>query len=84
MGPRPERPFFINRIMKEDPRYWQLLQVRPGITSYATIRNGYTDTMEKMLRRLEMDLYYLEHHSLWQDVKVLMLTAIYFAKGQKL
>ncbi len=75
VGPRPERPFFVDRIMKEDPRYRRLFQVRPGITSYATVRNGYTDTMEKMLRRLEMDLHDMEHHSLWQDLKVLVLTA---------
>lgn len=74
VGPRPERPFFVDKIMKEDSRYRYLFQVRPGITSNATIRNGYTDTMEKMLRRLEMDLHDLEHRSLWQDAKVLGLT----------
>ncbi len=74
VGPRPERPFFVDRIMKEDPRYRCLLQVCPGITSNATVRNGYTDTMEKMLRRLEQDLHDLEHRSPWQDLKVLVLT----------
>ncbi len=84
VGPRPERPFFVEQIMKEDPRYRCLFQVRPGITSYATIYNGYTDTMEKMLRRLEMDLHYLEHRSLWQDFKVLIFTVVYYARGQKM
>ena len=54
--------------MERDPRYKNLYQIRPGVTSYATLYNGYTDTMEKMLRRLDMDLYYLEHRSWWFDV----------------
>ena len=63
IGPRPERQFFIDQIMKEDPRYRFLFQIRPGVTSYATLYNGYTDTLEKMVRRLRYDLFYLEHRS---------------------
>ncbi|MBO7378372.1 MAG: sugar transferase [Bacteroidales bacterium] len=74
VGPRPERQFFIDKIMKEDPRYEYLYQIRPGVTSYATLYNGYTDTIEKMLRRLHYDLYYLEHRSFLFDCKVLWLT----------
>ena len=82
IGYRPERKFFIDQIMKEDPRYAFLYQIRPGVTSYATLYNGYTDTMEKMLRRLELDLYYLNHRSWWFDMKVLFLTfaSIVFGK----
>src|SRR3712207_2380395 len=65
VGPRPERRYYIDQIMKHDPRYPFLYQIRPGVTSYATLYNGYTDTMEKMLNRLELDLYYLEHRSWW-------------------
>lgn len=83
IGPRPERKYFIDKIMEEDPRYTYLYQVRPGVTSYATLYNGYTDTMEKMLRRLELDLYYLEHRSLWFDAKLLILTFINIAFGKK-
>lgn len=83
IGPRPERKYFIDKIMEEDPRYTYLYQVRPGVTSYATLYNGYTDTMEKMLRRLELDLYYLEHRSLWFDAKLLLLTFINIAFGKK-
>lgn len=83
IGPRPERKYFIDQIMKRDPRYVYLYQVRPGVTSYATLYNGYTDTMEKMLRRLELDLYYLEHRSLWFDAKLLILTFINIAFGKK-
>ena len=83
IGPRPERKFFIDQIVKHDPRYVYLYQIRPGVTSYATLYNGYTDTMEKMLRRLEMDLYYLEHRSFFFDIKILWLTFISIATGKK-
>lgn len=74
IGPRPERMYFINQIMEYDFRYTYLYQIRPGVTSYATLYNGYTDTMEKMLKRLEYDLYYLGHRSWWFDIKILWLT----------
>lgn len=83
IGPRPERKFYIDQIMERDPRYSYLYQVRPGVTSYATLYNGYTDTMEKMLRRLELDLYYLEHRSLWFDAKLLIQTFVNIAFGKK-
>lgn len=82
IGPRPERKFYIDQILEYDMRYVYLYQIRPGVTSYATLYNGYTDTMEKMLRRLEYDLYYLGHRSWWLDLKVLTNTfcAIVFGK----
>lgn len=82
IGPRPEREFYIDQILEYDKRYAYLYQIRPGVTSYATLYNGYTDTMEKMLRRLEYDLYYLGHRSWWFDFKVLVNTfcAIVFGK----
>ena len=83
IGPRPERKYYIDQIMEHDKRYVYLYQVRPGVTSYATLYNGYTDTMEKMLRRLELDLYYLEHRSLWFDFKLLVLTFINIVFGKK-
>ena len=83
VGPRPERKYFIDKIMEHDPRYPLLYELRPGVTSYATLTNGYTDTMEKMLRRLELDLYYLEHNSLWQDCKILLNTFYSILSGKK-
>ena len=83
IGPRPEREFYINQIMQHDPRYRYLYQIRPGVTSYATLYNGYTDTMEKMLRRLDLDLYYLEHRSWWFDIKILVKTFINIIFGKK-
>lgn len=74
VGPRPERQFYIDQIMACNPKYAELYQVRPGLTSYATLYNGYTDTIEKMLRRLDMDLEYLEHRSMWADAKIMLLT----------
>jgi len=82
VGYRPERPFYIKQIMEHDARYEQLYQIRPGVTSYATLHNGYTDTMEKMLRRLELDLYYLEHRSFWMDAKILWQTFAQIALGR--
>lgn len=83
IGPRPERKYYIDLIMQQDPRYERLYALRPGVTSYATLHNGYTDTMEKMLTRLEMDLYYLDHCSLWLDARILMQTFVYIAFGKK-
>ena len=83
IGPRPERKYFIDKIMEHDKRYVYLYQIRPGVTSYATLYNGYTDTMEKMLRRLELDLYYLQHRSWWLDIKILCKTFINIAFGKK-
>ncbi len=83
IGPRPERQFYIKQIIEKDPRYTYLYQIRPGVTSYATLYNGYTDTIEKMLRRLELDLYYLEHRSAWLDITILVKTFINIAFGKK-
>ena len=83
IGPRPERKFYIDQIIKIDPRYTYLYQIRPGITSMATLYNGYTDTMDKMLKRLEMDLEYLERRSWWLDAKILGLTFLKIIFGRK-
>ena len=83
IGPRPERKFYIDQIMEHDPRYRFLYQIRPGVTSYATLYNGYTDTIEKMLRRLRYDLFYLQHRSWWFDLKILIKTFICIVFGKK-
>ena len=83
IGPRPERKYYIDQIMERVQRYVYLYQIRPGVTSYATLYNGYTDTLEKMLRRLELDLYYLEHRSWWFDTKLLVKTFINIVFGKK-
>ena len=82
IGYRPERKFYIDQIMEHDPRYTYLYQIRPGVTSYATLYNGYTDTMPKMLRRLSLDLFYLEHRSWWFDAKILFKTLVNIMFGK--
>lgn len=83
VGYRPERKYFIDKIMEYDPRYERLYAIRPGVTSYATLYNGYTDTMEKMLRRLELDLYYLDHRSWRLDMRILFDTFFYIIIGKR-
>lgn len=83
VGYRPERRYFVDRIMAVDPRYKQLYAMRPGLFSYATLYNGYTDTMEKMLERLRMDLDYLYTRSLWVDFKIVFLTTLFILTGKK-
>ena len=83
IGYRPERSYYINQIMARNPRYRFLYQMRPGITSYATLYNGYTSTLEKMLVRLEMDLYYLRTRSVWTDLHVLGLTFLRIVAGKR-
>ena len=84
VGPRPERPYFIAQIMKEAPYYCLLYKVRPGLTSWGPIRVGYTDTMEKMIERLNSDVVYVENMSLLLDLKILFFTigVIIHGKGQ--
>ncbi len=83
IGPRPERKYYIDQIMERDPRYACLYQIRPGVTSYATLYNGYTDTLDKMVKRLEYDLYYLGHRSWWLDAKILWTTFWRIVRGHK-
>ena len=74
VGPRPERKYYINQIMEHTNDYLLIYQMRPGLTSEATLYNGYTDTMEKMLKRLDMDIRYLENRSLGLDMKIILAT----------
>ncbi len=83
VGPRPERQYYIDQIMEHNPDYVKLYALRPGLFSYATLYNGYTDTMEKMLKRLEYDLQYLEDYSFGTDIKIIYLTSISIIFGKK-
>ncbi|HEY9573958.1 MAG TPA: undecaprenyl-phosphate glucose phosphotransferase [Lachnospiraceae bacterium] len=72
VGPRPERPFFVEKFREEIPRYMVKHQVRPGVTGWAQI-NGYRgDTSIK--KRIECDLYYIENWTIGLDIKILLLT----------
>ena len=83
VGPRPERQYFIDQIRMVNPDYDYIFLMRPGLTSKATIHNGYTDTLDKMLVRLEMDLEYLQKRSFWLDIKLIVTTVIYIVYGKK-
>ena len=83
VGPRPERQYYIDQIMEYNPDYAKLYVLRPGLFSYATLYNGYTDTMEKMLKRLDYDLQYLEDYSFGTDIKIIYLTSISIIFGKK-
>lgn len=82
VGPRPERPYFIEQIMADAPYYCLLYKVRPGLTSWGPIRVGYTDTMEKMIERLNCDVVYVENMSLLLDLKILFSTIGVIIKGK--
>lgn len=84
VGPRPERKYFIDKISEHTSDYRYIYAMYPGLTSRATIENGYTDTMEKMLRRLEMDIDYLKTRSLWGDCVIVARTFLTFLTGKKI
>ena len=83
VGYRPERKYFINKIMEHHLDYVLLYVSRPGVTSNATLYNGYTDTMEKMLKRLEMDLDYLRNRSILMELKIIFATVFSVGGGKK-
>ena len=82
VGPRPERPYFIEQIMKAAPYYCLLYKVRPGLTSWGPIRVGYTDTIEMMIERLNADIVYVENMSLMLDVKIMFYTLDVIVRGK--
>ena len=83
VGPRPERKYFVDKIIAVNPDYRLLYQLRPGLFSEATLYNGYTDTMEKMLERLRMDLNYLMNRTFALDMKIIWLTVMSILTGKK-
>ena len=83
VGYRQEREYFIERIKEHNPDYSRLFAMRPGVFSYATLYNGYTATMDKMLVRLKMDLEYLDNWTLWMDIKIIFLTAVAILTGKR-
>ncbi len=83
VGPRPERQYFIDQINRETDDYRYIYLMRPGVTSYATIYNGYTDTMEKMLKRLEYDLEYLDRRTVFTDLWIMLKTLFSVFSGKK-
>ncbi len=74
VGPRPERSYYIEQIMRHTPYYTLVQQVRPGLTSLGMVKYGYASTLDGMLERLRYDLMYLENVSLLMDLKIMIYT----------
>jgi exopolysaccharide biosynthesis polyprenyl glycosylphosphotransferase len=74
VGPRPERPQFIEQLQREIPFYRTRLAAKPGLTGWAQINYGYGSSVEASLIKLQYDLFYLKHQSLWFDFKILVRT----------
>lgn len=74
VGPRPEREYYISRIVKEVPYYSLIHNVRPGITSWGMVKYGYATTVEQMVERLQYDLVYIENISFRVDIKIILYT----------
>ncbi len=82
VGPRPEREYYIKQITERAPYYCLIYKIRPGLTSWGPIRVGYTDTLDKMVERLNYDIIYMENMSLTTDVKILLYTIEVIFKGK--
>ena len=82
VGPRPERRFFIDQILLIAPEYRELHKVKPGITSWGQVRYGYASSVEEMIERLDYDLYYMKHRSLWLDFKIILFTVRTVLQGK--
>ena len=81
VGPRPERQFYIDQIIKKAPHYTHLHKLRPGITSWGQVRYGYASNVDEMLERLPYDMMYLKNISLYVDFKILIYTIMVSFRG---
>lgn len=82
VGPRPERRFYIEQIIEQAPYYCLLYKIRPGLSSWGPIKIGYSDSIEKMIERLNYDIIYMENMSLLTDLKILTYTIEIIFKGK--
>jgi exopolysaccharide biosynthesis polyprenyl glycosylphosphotransferase len=82
VGPRPERPFFVEKLSKEIPLYKRRLTVRPGITGWAQIKQGYDTSIDDVRSKVRYDLFYIENMSFRMDIKILLTTLYVMVAGK--
>ena len=80
VGPRPERQYYIDQIVKKAPHYRLLFRIRPGITSWGQVKYGYAENVDEMVERLKWDILYIENMSLQMDIKILIYTILIVLK----
>ena len=84
VGPRPERKYYVDQILKKAPEYNRLMEVRPGLSSWGMVNCGYASNIEQMIERMRFDLEYVDNVSLATDAKILILTLTTLLKGNGL
>ena len=85
VGPRPERPYFVDQLTRQIPYYAVRQSVKPGVTGWAQVRYHYGATLEDSAEKLQYDLYYVKNHSLFLDIIILFETVgvVLMAKGAR-
>jgi len=78
VGPRPERKFFIDQIIKVAPHYKHLQRVKPGITSWGMVKYGYAENIDEMVERLQFDILYIENRSIAIDFRIIIYNLYFF------
>lgn len=82
VGPRPERQFYIDQIIKKAPDYKLLSKLKPGITSWGQVKYGYAENVDQMIERLKYDKLYLKKMSIAVDFKILIYTILIVLQGR--